>query len=375
MCQPPPCDAPRTASLGRAPTRLLLAAWLLAVGLLPGGRVSGAEPAAKPAPAEKDRPDTDAARWLTPAAEKAAARGLDYLVSKQQPDGTFGGGGFRGNVAVVGLCGLAMIAGGSTPGRGPHGPNVALALDYILANCQESGFINPAGFAYQGQMYGHGFATLFLAECCGMTPRPDAREKLAKAVKLTVNTQNDAGGWRYQPEKMPADISVSMSQVMALRAARNAGIFVPKETIERALSYIKKSQNRDGGFRYMLIGPEQSAFPRSAAGVAGLYSLGVYEGPELTKGLDYLMQFAPQPGVVRRDMGWDYYGHYYAAMAMWQAGGERWAKWYPAVRDDLVLKQQPSGAWDDPAVSPEFGTAAACIVLQVPNNYLPIFQR
>ena len=73
-------------------------------------------------------------------------------------------------------------------------------------------------------MYGHGFATLFLAEVYGMHPDPDLRQKLVKAVKLIINTQNDEGGWRYQPERREADISVTICQVMALRAARNAGI-------------------------------------------------------------------------------------------------------------------------------------------------------
>ena len=31
-----------------------------------------------------------------------------------------------------------MIAGGSTPGRGPYGQKVSLALDYVLANQQQS---------------------------------------------------------------------------------------------------------------------------------------------------------------------------------------------------------------------------------------------
>ena len=51
-------------------------------------------------------------------------------------------------------------------------------------------------------MYGHGFATTFLAECYGMSPRADLREKLSKAVKLIVNTQNKEGGWRYFPERV-----------------------------------------------------------------------------------------------------------------------------------------------------------------------------
>ena len=149
-------------------------------------------------------------------------------------------------------------------------------------------------------MYGHGFATMFLAECYGMSPRPELREKLAKAVKIIVNSQNKEGGWRYQPVRADADISVTVCEVMALRAARNAGLFVPNETIDRSIDYVKRSQNADGGFMYMIQGGE-SAFPRSAAAVAALYSAGIYKGPEIAKGLDYLVQFIPAEGVIRRD--------------------------------------------------------------------------
>ena len=48
-------------------------------------------------------------------------------------------------------------------------------------------------------MYSHGFGTLFLAEAYGMTHRPEIREKLQKAVRLIIDTQNIEGGWRYQP--------------------------------------------------------------------------------------------------------------------------------------------------------------------------------
>ena len=87
------------------------------------------------------------------------------------------------------------------------------------------------------------------------------------------------------------------------------------------------------------------------------------------------MRFLPQPGAVTHERSYYFYGHYYAAMAMWQAGGERWAKWYPAVRDELLSKQKSDGSWFDSAISPEFDTSMALLVLQVPNNYLPIFQR
>jgi hypothetical protein len=198
-------------------------------------------------------------------------------------------------------------------------------------------------------------------------------------VELIANCQNEQGGWRYFPRRADADVSVTVCQVMALRAARNAGIYVPPEKIDRAVDYLKKCQNPDGGFKYILIpvGESASAFPRSAAAVVGLYCAGIKqidEGPEVAAGLKYLMQFIPQRGVERRD-AYYFYGHYYAVLAMWQAGGQSWARWYPAIRDELVLRQQPGGWWVDLSVSSEFATAMACLILGVPNNYLPIFQR
>ncbi len=330
--------------------------------------VAGGIPAEGAEDAEKS-----AAKLVTPAAERAIERGLAVLAARQREDGSLGSGSYRGNVAVVSLAGMAWMASGSTPGRGRYGKEVALALDYVLANAQESGYINSPTFEHHGPMYGHGFATLFLAECYGMSPRPAIREKLAKAVKLIVASQNEQGGWRYYPQRMDADISVTVCQTMALRAARNAGVFVPREAIDRAVGYVKKSQNPDGGFMYQLSQGGDSAFPRSAAAVVGLFSAGIYEGPEVAKAVQYILQFLPQPGVVRRETYY-FYGHYYAALAFWQAGGDSWSRWYPAIRDDLIGRQRSDGSWIDP-ISPEFATAMACLILQVPNNYLPIFQR
>jgi len=327
---------------------------------------------ARRAPAADD-PEQTAVRLMTPAVDLAVERGLDFLASRQHNDGSFGAGSYRGNVAVCALAGMAFMAGGSTPGRGPYGDRVDRCVDYLLANTQGSGFINHPPSASHGPMYGHGFAALFLAECYGASRRPELREALRKAVLLIVNTQNDEGGWRYRPQRLDADISVTICQVMALRAARNAGLHVPRETIDRCIDYVKKSQNPDGGFMYMLSQGGESDFPRSAAGVVALYSAGVYEGPEIGGGIQYLLNFTPERGVVRRETYY-FYGHYYAVQAMWHRGGEAWARWYPAVRDEMLARQSPDGSWRSP-ISNDYATAMCCIVLQVPNNFLPIFQR
>jgi hypothetical protein len=314
-----------------------------------------------------------AGEMINPAAQRVIDQGLQWLASRQNDDGGFGLGAQRGNAAICGLCGMAFMSGGSTPGRGPYGEPVQRAVDYLLANAQPSGYIVEPTPTTHGPMYSHGFATLFLAECYGMSKRTELREKLSLAVKLIVNSQNKEGGWRYYPKKEDADISVTVCQVMALRAAANAGMHVPKETIDRSRDYVQNCQNRDGGFLYMLSGGGESSFPRSAAAVVALNSAGIYQGPEITRGLDYLTQFRPEQGVARREQYYEY-GHYYAVQAMWQAGGERWARWYPAIRDELTSRQGADGSWISD-YGPEYATAMCLMILQMPENQLPIFQR
>ena len=136
-------------------------------------------------------------------------------------------------------------------------------------------------------MYGHGFATLFLGEVYGMTGDESVKEKLQQAVRLIQKTQNREGGWRYQPVPYDADISVTICQVMALRAARDAGIKVEKEVIDKAIEYVDELPERRR--RLQLHGRQGggggSGFARSAAGVAALYYAGVFEGDEIERGL------------------------------------------------------------------------------------------
>jgi hypothetical protein len=300
------------------------------------------------------------------------AKGLKFLASRQRADGAFATDRMGANVAVCGLAGMAMMAAGSTPDRGPYGREVTRFHDYVLGAATDSGLIDAPRARSHGRMYDHGFATLFLAEVYGMSPRGDLRGKLAKAVQLIVDTQNDEGGWRYEPQRGEADISVTVCEVMTLRAARNAGIYVPGETIDRATDYVKRCQNADGGFRYTSAGGE-SGFARSAAAIVALYSAGLYDTPEVKKAREYLAAYKPRSDAVVRS-NYYLYGHYYASQAMWHAGGRTWSEWYTALRDDLLSRQATSGSWDDP-YGAEYATAMATLVLQMPNNYLPIFQR
>ncbi|WZO96486.1 prenyltransferase/squalene oxidase repeat-containing protein [Isosphaeraceae bacterium EP7] len=318
-----------------------------------------------------DVPD-GAADQITPDAQRSIDSGLAWLAKQQNADGSYGNGTYRGNIAVTSLSALAFMANGSSPGRGPYGPQIDKALLYVMENTSASGFIAVPSAATHGPMYSHGFGTLFLAEAYGMTHRPELREKLQKAIRLIIDTQNNEGGWRYQPVRNDADISVTICQINALRAARNAGLFVPRETVENCIRYVRQAQNPDGGFRYQLQGGA-SAFPRSAAGIVALQSAGKYDGKEIDSGVAYLKQYMPEIKFGQRYSHY-FYGHYYAAQAMWMRGGNDWNVWFPAIRDELVRRQAPQGFWQD-SICQEYGTAMALLVLQMPNNYLPIFQR
>lgn len=312
---------------------------------------------------------------ITPKTTQAIDRGLTFLADRQLEDGSFGTSGYARNVAVCSLGGMAFLSSGSTPGRGPYGKHIDRCVDYLLSQTDEQGFISAPDATSRGPMYGHGFAVLFLSEAYGMADSPRLRDRLGQAVKLILAAQNSEGGWRYQPEPKDADLSVTVCQIMALRAARNAGITVPRETIDRSIAYIRSCQNEDGGFRYTLAEKEQpSQFARSAAAVVAFTNAGIYEGPELQKGLDYLSLFLPGQEKKTEGNAFYFYGQYYAIQAMWHEGGEKWRAWYPAIREELIIRQQANGSWTD-SICAEYGTAMACIILQVPNNYLPILQR
>ncbi|MBC8340795.1 MAG: terpene cyclase/mutase family protein [Proteobacteria bacterium] len=306
---------------------------------------------------------------ITPELKRSIEKGLKFLATQQQPDGSFGADRYGKHVGITAVACLAFMSHGDLPDRGDYGPYVKKGLKFILDNAQENGLV--AADVSHGPMYGHGFATLFLAEVYGQTGDKRTHEALVKAIRLIRDSQNKEGGWRYQPVSNDADISVTICQVMALRAARNAGVKVEKEIIDKAVEYVRKCQNGDGGFRYM-ANSGSSAFPRSAAGVATLYYAGIYEDKSIDRGLAYLSRHLPGRGGSQSHY---FYGHYYAAQTMFMAGGDHWKKWFTALRAELLAKQNPQdGHWDGQA-GDAYGTSMALICLQMPHRYLPIFQK
>lgn len=331
---------------------------------------------------------------ITPETQRAIDRGLAFLARQQHPQGFWVemigrkvNEDYRGypgkHVGVTALACMSFLANGSAPGRGPYGDNIERGLDWLLDQVNpDDGFIRADG----SRMYSHAFATLFLAEVYGQTREERVRKKLEMAVDCIVQSQNAQGGWRYLPGAKDSDMSITVTCVMALRGARNVGIFVPKDTIDGAIQYVKKSYipataspSMRGGYWYQIFDQpfrlSRTSFALTAAGVTALYGAGEYDAPEVREGLRFLSSPRWRPHAWRMHQSFDYfYAHYYAIQAFYQAGGEYWARWYPDIRDEIVSGQQPGGYWED-LVGKNYATAMATLILQIPYRYLPIFER
>ena len=334
--------------------------------------------------------DVEAREYLgTPESEAAVNAGLAYLASHQQADGHWSSGGYPSDTGITGLCLMAFLSAGHQPNRGRFGLAISEAVDWLAKCVQRGGQYTPAGFINAGQgsgqpMYGHGFATLALCEVYGMTHRKDLKPKIEAAIHLIEDSQTDDrsmqrayGGWRYQPAKGDADISVTVVQVLALRGARNAGIKVSQAVIDRAIDYMRRCSNyqSDGGFNYQ-VGQQLSGPARTGAGVLSLMMAGLKDSPECQGGLRYLETHRLGSG-----NDWPYREHYYYTLyyitqAMYQAGGEYWKNWYPMVRDRLLRERSANGSWSSGSeAGPEYATAMSVLVLQVPAGLLPIYQK
>ena len=295
-------------------------------------------------------------RGITPQIQAAVKSGLVFLKRSQSPDGSWRSAGGHGTypTAMTGLAGMALVASGSTPTRGPYWREIRQSMDYLIKHSDPQTGVITEMATENRNMYGHGFSLLYLASVYGMEEDALRQQKLhgvlTRGVKLIERAQSSAGGWIYTPDSGGDEGSVTVTQVQALRACRMGGIVVDKKTIDRAVDYIKKCQNPDGGISYSLGSRGASRPAISAAGVAVLYNAGMYDDqPFVDKAIQYVKK---NINPTTDSTGHHFYTQLYFAQALYQRGGKDWDDYLAKIGPWLVRTQKKDGSWDGDGVGP-----------------------
>ncbi len=311
--------------------------------------------------------------------KQSVSRGLDYLAREQRKQGYWEASGGQYRVAMTALAGLAMLAEGSTPDEGKYADNVKAALNYILEMSRPNGLIGfKDDYHYT---YGHGFSMLFLSQVYGeeddLDRRREIKRVLTNAVAFCANAQTTKGGWGYVSAKEGNDFdegSTCITQVQGLRACRNAGIPVDKKIIDDAKKYIKACTTSKGGVQYSIRGGGERP-PITAAALAAMFNAGEYDSQH-TKDMLAYCEKSIYPGRAGRSyFGHWHYTHFYYSQVMYRGEKKIWNEYFAWVSDQILRKQAASGAWKEGHVGPVYTTAINCVILQMKNGYLPIFQR
>lgn len=288
-------------------------------------------------------------------------RGLRYLATSQGEQGCWPDA-MGSEPAVVGLAVAAFLAHGEDPNHGPYARNIRKALEYIISEQGANGYIGSS-------MYNHGFATKALAESYGMVDMPQIAPALKKAVDLILAAQkrNRFGAWRYTPDSRDADTTVSGCQVVALFAARNAGIPVPDESIRKALAYLARCRGSDGAYGYTSSSGGKPTL--TAIGVLCLALAKEKAGKGFRSSVAYLAD-----RLNYHDRFYPYYFEYYMSQALFHSDEEVWREWNALNIRYLATVQSADGSWPGNKGA-AFSTSGALLSLALNYRFLPIYEK
>ena len=301
-------------------------------------------------------------------------RGLGFLVTNQQPNGSWEGG-----TGVTGICVMALLASGEDPNFGAYAEPVRAGLRYILRHQDaDSGHIRST-------MYEHGFAMLALADAYGAVderllwrgedhPGRTLGRALELAVRCAVTSQenNPAKAWRYSPNDTTADTSVAGAVLMGLLGARNAGIAVPDSSIDGAVQYFADQTLKNGTVNYSGAGGFGDSHARSAIcalvlSIAKRRDLDAFSAVQ-----DYVSRTWDEP-----TSGHPAYTEYYRSQALFQVNYPLWRRWTRENTELLAELQQDDGSipvagtWHGPS----YTTGMALLSAGLNYCFLPIYER
>lgn len=338
--------------------------------------------------------------------DESVKKGLEWLRKQQSSDGSWQAPGGAYPTVCTALAGMAMLMEGSTLREGKYSENLVKAVDWFVTRSQKNGLLGlPNSPTEAGRyIYGHGFGLMFLSCAYGEEDDKDRRRKLEKiiqaAVEFSGKAQTKQGGWGYVSAADGGGFdegSTTITQLQGLRAARNAGIAVPKGIIDNATEYLRKCTTPRGGVIYNLgpggmvatAGAERP--PITAAACACAFSAGNYEDKYAKMWIKYCQESIWNGGRAGAQGGHDDYQTYYFAQVVYALGDDRYAKLFPnekaesritwsKYRDNLYeylkSRQSSDGGWaggfDGNGI---IVTSFNLTLMQLEKGLLPLYHR
>lgn len=358
---------------GRASTVTHLAA-MLCMACLPAAPAAAQVPVIRPGdPVPRD------VRELYDA-------GCRYLATSQDPSGSWKDA--QEGPGVTGMAMMVLLASGEDPNHGAYRTQIRRAIRSIIASQDGASGFYGGGNRGHSSMYQHGFAMLALAEAYGVV---DDRsiwseeaaggrgrsigQSLELAVKLAVSSarQNPAGAWRYSPDAKDHDTSVSGAILMGLLGARNAGIEVPDETIDKAIRYFTAMTGPNGQVGY--AGPQGGSDATTSIGTLVMAIARRKDLPQYALTAEYLKQHSLG---AQQQSPYPNYTRYYRAQALFQSDVEVWQQWNNRLVQELKAQRMSDGSLATQTGTeggPFAGTSLALLALAVNYRFLPIYER
>lgn len=310
--------------------------------------------------------------------DQAVRKGFKYLMSKQDPKtGAFNH--YELPNAMTGLVCLALMSDGVVPGKGRYGVQLQAAIRYLIEACNKGkGYF---GYEANGKMYSHGVCTIALCEAFGMMPTAKENRQLGKAVERAIKVIIDAqvtsrgrylGGWHYHPKATKADLSISVWQILAIKAALNCNIDVPDRVIDNAAAFVRRFYNAKAeSFTY--DGKTVTPTMRAAGPVA---LMALQEGKAGDDAIKVRKSAGPLLNL-NLDLGKEYYSQcFFLAFCANSLGGKYEKRILPKLQEALLKVQSKDGGFakQPKAFGRVYSTAFAILALNVRRELLPVTQ-
>jgi hypothetical protein len=351
---------------------------------------------------------TEAEGWRTRPTSKYAdsiRRGVDFLLSTQQPEGYWGTGletrGFEvfhsvpgthdaQRVATTALCVMALREAGA---REAHDKGLKWLVEHGEAR-RDHGML-----MYNIWAHTYALQALSLELQLPSDQQAQPAERMRKAAEWHLDRLGRyevyLGGWNYydfdsqtQRPSMEATSFGTAAGLVALWEAKRAGLDVPEKLVGRAFRRLEEMRLPNGAYLYsgdMRFVPRHPAnFVRGSVGrtQACNDALWLFESkkvaePQVRDGLEMFFREHDYIDMGRKRQypheSWYmtapyyyYFGHYYTARLMERLGPAAQAQYGPLLAHTIVPHQEPDGSWWDYAMwdyHKPYGTAFSIMTL------------